>query len=491
MRRLRQLGSRYHPPMRRLLVTGMASVLVAIAPGCDSSGTQPSHPCTLAAPQLTDWRLHADGTLLRDALGRIVFLRGVDAGGRSKWAPYMPFEYTDFTPALGAYLDRAASWGIDAIRVPFTWAALEPTEGTYDLDWLSRYQQLLDAAWARGIWTVVDFHQDVYSESFCGDGFPSWTIPNAPAPHHDCPQWQLEYFGDAAVQHAFDVFWAPGSPVQAEYVAAWDTMIARLADQPGVLGFEPINEPAAGTQAQDAFEATTLTDFFTRMISHVHAAAPQSLVFVDPAGIDGISATTSMQRPAGDFVFAPHYYPLAPRPDEVLAGFQSWAKQGAQWNVPVWVGEFGLSRTLSVARDFLTAEFQALDATGLSGACWEYSIESSLWNGETNSVVAFDGTEYPDAAALVRPFARAVAGSNVAQQWDPDTSTFTLSYTVAAAAATATPQSVTEIQLPERAYPKGHTVTLSEGCWDDASVPGRLLIQNPPGTGTVTVTVTP
>jgi endoglycosylceramidase len=476
MRRLPQLGS-------RLLPTSILCALVAISPGCDSSGTQPPHPCTLAAPQMTDWRLHTDGTLLRDALGRIVFLRGVDAGGRSKWAPYMPFEYTDFTPALGAYLDRAASWGIDAIRVPFTWAALEPTEGTYDPDWLSRYQKLLDAAWARGIWTVVDFHQDVYSESFCGDGFPAWTVPNAT--HHDCPdpQWSLEYLMDPEVQHAFDAFWAQGSPVQAKYVAAWDTMIGRFADEPGVLGFEPINEPGWGTQSVDTFEATTLTDFFTRMIAHVHAAAPRSLVFVDPTGLAGLSAQTSMHRPEGDFVFAPHFYPILPRPDEALPGFQSWAKQGAQWNVPVWVGEFGLSHSLPVARDFLTAEFQALDATGLSGACWEYSVESSLWNGETNSLVAFDGTEYPDAAALVRPFARAVAGSDVSQQWDPATSTFTLSY--------AAGPGITEIQLPERAYPEGHVVTLDAGCWDDTSVPGRLLIQSAASAGTVTVTVTP
>jgi endoglycosylceramidase len=253
-----------------------------------------------------------------------------------------------------------------------------------------------------------------------------------------------------------------------------------------VLGFEPINEPGWGTGGVDAFEATTLTDFFTRTIAHFRAAAPHSLVFVDPAGLDGVSAKTSMHRPEGDFVFAPHYYPTSSRPDEVLAGFQSWAQQGAEWSVPVWVGEFGVSRTLAVARDFLTAELQALDATGLGGACWEYSVENSSWNGETNSVVASDGTEYPDAAALIRPFARAVAGADVEQQWDQTTSTFTLSYT----ASPAWP-GVTEIQLPKRAYPKGHAVTLSSGCWDDASVPGRLLVQSAPGASDVTVSVTP
>ncbi|MGH7293985.1 MAG: cellulase family glycosylhydrolase, partial [Polyangiaceae bacterium] len=211
-------------------LAGLAGLAVALSPGCRSSGGQLTHPCTIAPPSPPDWRLHADGTALRDGLGRVVFLRGVDAGGRSKFAPYVPFDYSSgqYDAALGAYMDRAASWGIDAMRVPFTWAALEPVQGQQDADWLTRYQALLDAAWARGIWTVVDFHQDVYSESFCGDGFPSWTIPNAPAPHHDCPGWSFEYFQDAGVQAAFDAFWADGSAVQAEYLAAWDSMIARF-----------------------------------------------------------------------------------------------------------------------------------------------------------------------------------------------------------------------------------------------------------------------
>jgi endoglycosylceramidase len=226
------------------------AALAALAPepGCDSSGTRPPNPCVLAAPAPPDWRLVTDGPKLRDGLGRVVFLHGVDAGGRSKFAPFVPFDYApgQYTQALAAYLDRAASWGIDAMRVPFTWAALEPTQGQDDADWLGRYQALLDAAWARGIWTVVDFHQDVYSEAFCGDGFPTWTIPDAPAPHHDCPGWSFEYFQDKDVQAAFDAFWAAGSPVKAQYLAAWDRMLARFKDQPGVVGFEPINAPAWG-----------------------------------------------------------------------------------------------------------------------------------------------------------------------------------------------------------------------------------------------------
>ncbi|HEY3817381.1 MAG TPA: cellulase family glycosylhydrolase [Polyangiaceae bacterium] len=469
----------------------LAIATAALLSACySSSGARLVQTCTLTPPSPPDWRLRADGTLLRDGLGRVVFLRGVDAGGRSKFSPYVPFDYGtgQYAQALGAYMDRAASWGIDAMRVPFTWAALESVQGQDDADWLSRYQQLLDAAWARGIWTVVDFHQDVYAETFCGDGFPAWTLPDPP--QMTCPNsaWQLEYFSDTDVEHAFDAFWAAGSPVQSEYLAAWDVMIARFQNEPGVLGFEPINEPAAGSANQTSFEATTLTQFFSAMVPHFRSLAPQSLVFVDAPGVDSVGATTAMTRPSGDgLVFAPHYYPVSnANPSVAYPGIESWASVGAQWNVPVFLGEFGVSHDNDGALDYINAHFAALDALGMSGTEWEYSVSADSWNSETDGVVAADGTEYPVAQALIRPFARAVAGSAIAQAWDPDAGAYTLTFTPSAAGGT----SITEVQWPSRAYPGGYDVSLSGGCYDATSAPGRMLIQPSAGATQVTVTVT-
>jgi endoglycosylceramidase len=459
--------------------TALATVL---ATGCSSHAADSSSgatvgvgatACSLSAPTPPDWRLHADGIVLRDSLGRTVFLRGVNAGGRSKFAPFAPFDFaTDpYATALGAYMDRAASWGIDAMRVPFTWEALEPTQGSRDASWLARYQQLVDAAWARGIWTILDFHQDLYSQSFCGDGFPPWTVPNAPPSHHDCSGWQLHYFSDMPMQQAFDAFWAAGSPVQAGYLAAWDFLIARFKDEPGVVGFEPINEPGWGT-AQDvgAFEATTLSSFYAQVAPHMRQLAPQSLVFVEPTGISGSNVSTKLTRPPGDgIVFAPHYYPVREVPDTAETSLTAWAAVGAAWNVPTFLGEFGISNGGANAVDYVASCLGALDTLGLSGTAWEYSVAAENWNGETFSFVAADGTEYPVAKALVRPFARAVAGDAIAQSWDPASSTFTLAYVPAAG--------ITEVELPARAYPSGFDVVLSGGCYDQTSSPGRLLVK--------------
>jgi endoglycosylceramidase len=471
--------------------SGALAALALFAAACDSHKPDPitnpvppvdSGPpgsCTITPPTPNDWRLHADGTLLRDELGRVVLLRGVDAGGRSKFAPYVPFDFADggYATALSGYMDLAASWGIDAMRVPFTWAALEPAQGQQDSGWLAMYDQLLDAAWAHGIYTVVDFHQDVYSEVFCGDGFPGWTVPDAGPPHHDCGGWQLEYFQNTGMQAAFDAFWDAGSPVQAAYASAWDTMVARYKDKPGVIGFEPINEPGWGTEDENTFSATTLTAFYGMMVQRMRAAAPSSLVFVDPPGYDGTVVQTSLTKPAGDgIVFAPHYYPIVVTMDPV-AGLGTWQKIGAAWNVPVFLGEFGASyATPTSSLTYMQSIWNALDTLGMSGTEWEYSIAAAPWNMETDGLVSADGGENPVAAAVLRPFARAIAGSAITQSFDPASRTYTLTFTFEAGP-------VSEVSLPARAYPNGHTVTVSGACFDETSKPGTLLL-SPTGSPT-------
>ncbi len=494
--------------MKQSLALVLASALAASSGACSSSSSpanaacadagsssacgSPSSPavappfvaCTVGPSTATDWRLTAKDTSFRDASGRQVFLRGVAAGGRSKFAPYVPFDFASgqYAAALGTYMDRAASWGINVLRVPFTWAALEPTMGQDDANWLSLYDQLLDAAWARGMYTILDFHQDVYSEVYCGDGFPGWTVSNPPAPHHDCPGWSNEYADDPDVKSAFDRFFAAGSPVQAEYLAAWDVLVARYKDKPGVLGFEPINEPGYGTVADGTFSATTLTSFYSMVVAHMRAAAPRSLVFVDTTGEDGVLVSTMLGRPSGDgIVFAPHFYPFNHDPKSVEAGLKTWADMGASWNVPVFVGEFGLNDTSATAVPFIAANFAAFDTLGLNGSEWEYSVSTDVWNSEMFGLVAADGTENPVAKAIQRPFARAIAGTSIKQAFNATSGAFTLSYMASGG--------VTEVSLPSQAYPSGYNLTLKGACVDATSKPGRLLLQADADAGTSAVSL--
>ena len=84
---------------------------------------------------------------------------------------------------------------------------------------------------------------------------------------------------------------------------------------------------------------------------------------------------------------------------------------------------------------------------------------------------------------MIRPFARAVAGSGITTAFDTETTTFTLAY--------APTGGVTAVSLPARAYPSGYDVDLEGGCYDATSVPGQMLVQPDTGATTVSLTVTP
>lgn len=473
-------------PALLLLVAGCAN------PPPDDPTTTAVSSCSLDATDPVP--LHPDGTRLRDGAGREVLLRGVNAGGRSKFAPYMPFEHEDatFDAALAAYLDRAATWGMTVVRVPFTWAALEPTDGTYDEAWLAKYDALVDGAWARDIAVIVEFHQDIYGEYYCGDGFPPWTVVDPGEPHHDCPDWSFSYFSDEDVSAAYDDFWSDARGTRTRQAATWAFLAGHFADHPGVVGYEVFNEPGWGTADKATWAVDVLTPYYTDIAASIADIDPDALVFFDATGIDAVTLNTELQRPEGEnLVFAPHFYDAA-----VLAGGSStsvdvgsslhqWANLGEDWQVPVLLGEYGVDADLDVAVQFMEEHYAALDDEAMNGTWWEYSVSWEYWNGEDLSVVDGDGEDRPGVVdVLARPVPRAVAGTDVRYAFADGA--LTMDFTPA--------EGVTEITLPTRAGAAwvgaaNATVTGTGACADVRA--DRVYVQAYDGATTVHLVVGP
>ncbi len=451
----------------------------------DAEGRLPeARRCAIDAPP--PGALHAEGTRIVDDAGRTVTLRGINTGGRAKFAPYAPFEYAEggYDAALAAYLDRAASWGFDVLRVPFSWHALEPIRGEVDEAYLARYDALLDGAWARGMWTIVDFHQDVYAEPLCGDGFPSWTLVDPPAPRRDCPNWAHGYENDPRVQAAFDGFWSDATGVQTAFRAMWTRMVARHRARPGVIGYEPINEPHPGTGDRIAWEEGPLTTFYSEMAALINAGDPGALVFVDTTGFEAVIGQTSLRRPSGDgIVLAPHSYDAGallggdPDPD-VHARLAKWAALGATWDAPVLIGEMGMPVDNPHAAMHGRRHMDALDQLGIGATWWEYSVSSELWNHENFSIVAADGTELPIVDELARPYPRALAGTAPVASYRPEPGRFTIEWAPAGDAPT-------ELAVPTR---WGAVRIGAEGaCVAEAA--GTVRVQADPGATLVRVSI--
>lgn len=95
------------------------------------------------------------------------------------------------------------------------------------------------------IYTLIDMHQDVYNESFDGEGAPNWAVCTDGVPSVDPPgRWSLEY-GTRAAGIAFHHFWTNDviGDLQGEYDRVWAAVAGYFRDNPWVVGYDPFNEP--------------------------------------------------------------------------------------------------------------------------------------------------------------------------------------------------------------------------------------------------------
>lgn len=456
----------------------------------------------IAALAPADARLSVDAMgRLRDAQGRDVIMRGLNTGGRSKWAPFVPFplaadaDLAATSAAADAFFERLRPWGVDVVRMPMSWEALEPSRGMYDEGYLDRYEAMVTSAWAHGLRVIVDFHQDIYASPFCGDGFPIWSIGQADPgpPRHDCPGWGLKYLNDEGVRGSFDRFWAGEDGLRVDFLAMWSEVLMRLGEHPGVVGFEVINEPGWGTASDPAaWKDEVLAPFYAEALAELRPLAPGLLFFYDDPGIDAVPlADVHFTEVSGEgVVYAPHLYDpgllagtaasgLDPRPK--LTGMAT--NRAAQGHA-VLLGEFGLAEaSLSQGgAEWLAVVLDEVDALRFSATLWECSQAAELWNGEDLSVLGADGEERALLGAFVRPWLRAVAGSEASFAWDPAAKVASGSWTADGG--------VSEIVAPARIFGAAPQVEVSgEGaCYTYDPGRGEVRVQAPAGVG-VTVTL--
>jgi endoglycosylceramidase len=456
-------------------------------------------PCDLPRPALTTAKLTIDGRFFRDALGRQVVLRGVNTGGRSKTAPFFPFPFAEsghpgqegapaFDVAAETYVARVEAWGLNSVRLPILWEAVEPSRGNYDTAYLTRVRALIDAFGRRGIRVVVDMHQDLFARAYCGDGAPDWALATPVPPRPDnvaCEGWFMRYISDEKdeVFPAFDRFWQNGDGTRDAFRDMWREVARQLWPAGNVVGFEIFNEPHPGTDNEQRWGRDVLTPFYTEVAAAIRETAPAAPIFFDTSGTDATDQTFFIERPdGGGMVWAPHYYdPRVFLGIPVTENFSAVRpvtfldEQGDRWQVPVFLGEFGAKSANPNTALYLRKTYDALDRFGIHSTAWEYSTDSFDWNLEGFSLTNPDGSETPAADELVRAYPAAVAGEEVVFSFDKALRTASLAWRAAAGG-------VTEIALPSRLYPNGASVTVAaserELCGRLDSATGLLLLRS-------------
>jgi len=201
--------------------------------------------------------VRASGTRFLGASGKTLVLHGINVANKNPKEGYMgDFGASD--------LDSIHAWGMNCIRLTIFWDGLEPQPGKINKAYLNRIAKVVKLAGNRGIYVLLDMHQDLYSGKFkSGDGAPAWATLDEGKPNTTGKVWSEAYAKSAAVQTAFDNFWAnkpgpDGVGLQDHYAKVWQAVARRFADDPAVIGYDLMNEPSPGTAYATARKAGML-----------------------------------------------------------------------------------------------------------------------------------------------------------------------------------------------------------------------------------------
>jgi endoglycosylceramidase len=470
------------------------------------------------------------GRWITDARGRVVILHGVNMV--NKKPPYSPAA-TGFGDDDAAFLQHN---GFDAVRLGLIYKGVEPNPGAYDDGYLNQIAQTEADLARHGVFSQLDFHQDLYNERFQGEGWPDWAVQDDGLPN---PQlgFPANYFGNPALIRAFDHFWAndpgPGGVgLQDRYAAAWGHVAARFASAQHTLGFDLMNEPWPGTPFATclvvtgcpAFDTGRLEPFYRRAFAQIRRVEPQKLIWYEPNVLFNFGAATnipSLGDPAAGFTF--HLYCTLGLTipaykghgcdllnEHVLANADKHAQATGD---ALMLSEFGATDDLST----IGQDVRQADQHMISWEYWHYcECLDPTTTGSGTQAIVIDPKQPPTGSnvkqakldVLSEPYPQLVAGTPSSYGFDPGTGGFQLSYSTKGPTGRnfarrhrkrakrkrsrgARRSRQTQIFLGHEHYPKGYRVSVKGG--GIASKPGASLLKviACPRRRGVTVTVSP
>ncbi len=490
-----------------------------------------------AVPRVVDGRI-------RDPQGRLLVLRGMNTGGASKHAPYLPWqEQSDF--------DRLRAWGFNAVRLLISWKAVEPAPGEFDDAYLEEIVRRVGWCAERQVYVLVDFHQDLYAEAVGGNGAPDWAVlGSAEAQAPEWPSrggpWYTAYFRPEVLS-AFDAFWAnalvpaTGRGVQDHYAGAVAFVARRLRGEPYLLGYDLMNEPFYGSDVQqilgaaarhdplfalvggaallggkgsstaaralrseervdrflagldrvvERFESGKLMPFYDRVSRVVRAVDPEHILFLEGTPLKTAGGRSFLRRPIDaeerpfdNVAFAHHYYD--PSMADGTLDYDG-RRSRAAWAIARNMEESG-----SQGAAFLLGEYGAL--TSGVGRAGQYVADYLDLFNETGTGGMYwawekDLTGKDLFTAFARPGVQSVAGTEATGTFDATTRNLCVEFVSDPSIGASS-----EVFLPESLYPAWRLATSDpEGAWsarlDEAT---RTLAYRTSTAGRVRIEVTP
>jgi endoglycosylceramidase len=360
------------------------------------------------APRLLPLHVaHGKRTAIIDTLGRQVTLRGVNLNSLGDYYQDDP-DLPPVVPVTGADWDTMAAHGFNVVRLLVSWSRIEPRPGRIDDAYLALIRRTVRDAARRGIYSVIDMHQDAWSKYIATppgvvcpagtrpaigwDGAPAWaTITDGAS---TCTPGSRE--DSEAVRTAWDSFYTDRAGIMSHLVRVWGVLGREFAREPAVAGFDLLNEPNHGRLPD--FDAR-LGTFFSRSIDAIRAGERAGGGFSHPVIFE--TTVYGVPVPVGfttdrNIVFEGHNYGEsieAGLPIEVL--FDYFQALASRFDAPLWIGEYGWFSDPPAQQEKLARYAAKEDALITAGDAWWQWRQAC---GDPHSIGSPGGT--PDAIQI-------------------------------------------------------------------------------------------
>lgn len=258
---------------------------MAQMPAQASPHTSDAAPHIATSKTITDaGPIGQSGRWYTDGQGRAILTAGVNMV--SKRHPYSP-EADGFDDADAAWLQKN---GFDSVRLGVIWKGVEPKPGEYDDAYLASITRTVRTLRAHGIMTLLDAHQDMYNEKFEGEGAPDWAVLDKGAPNLLKVGFPANQVFNLGLIKAYDSFLdnakGPGGVgLQDRYAAMWKHVAQVVGQEPGVMGYDIINEPWPGHHYPICYVAFGWCGRAMVSLDTLYEKVGRAITSVDPDGI--------------------------------------------------------------------------------------------------------------------------------------------------------------------------------------------------------------
>ncbi|KAI9352201.1 glycoside hydrolase superfamily [Obelidium mucronatum] len=402
------------------------------------------------------------GPLFIDELGRSRIFRGTNVV--SKAFPYVPDTAVNADPKLSFNqkdVNLLASIGSTAIRLGVMWPGVEPTKGNYNQTYLDEIAKIVKMCSDAGIYVLLDFHQDVFSEQFCGEGVPSFVVKRESGPiafpvplsspysvdanglpsYTDCKKfnWPL-YHAATVVGKNYQRLYSNTDGVRDAFTEYWKVVAKTLLPYKNILGYDLINEPWSGDTTGNlgllnpaVANSENLQPFYDAVAAGIRSVDPNALIHFESVTLIhdevGFTKVPGGSEYAKKSVFNFHYYSDAQSKFDINATIGLRVNTAKALNCGAFLSEYEMGwgsgdRIPEIQNTLQSADFHLVSTTG-----WEYKAFRGIMTGFNAGLFEDDLSVRPQMATMFsRPHAHAVAGTPISMTYLDSSKLFVLEF---------------------------------------------------------------